>query len=126
MRVWGSTLQELFLNSLKGIGQYLLEDSSVKGRDEKRVREKFLVEAVDIHSLLVEFMSHVLARMEMGNILFTGAIFERFGDDFIQGELVGNPISEFTNEISGIAYEGVEIKKDPATGRFETTLMFDT
>lgn len=132
IRVWGRTLQEIFRYALKGfavcvkpeIFSFTRRAKALVTRGTKEL-QSFSVEAVDINSLLVEFVSDVIGRSDMDNLVFTDVSFKKFGENFLEGELQGIKIDEFEKGIKSVSYQDVDIKKNPDTGFFETILVFD-
>lgn len=125
LRVWGKNLSDLFAGALSGVAFYVRPDIEALARSGKKVKQAIRVEAVDISSLLVEFLSEVVARSDIQNIVFTAVKFGRFGENFLEGELSGVAADGFEKEIKAVSYHEVDIKKNPETGFFETILVFD-
>lgn len=125
MKVWGSTIQELFQNALKGVSFYLKSSLAPSANNTQKEKTSVSVEAVDVNSLLVEFLSEVIARSDIENTVFIDVSFENFGENFLEGKLSGARVDGFDNEIKAISYHEVDIKKNPETGFFETVLVFD-
>lgn len=125
MKVWGSTIQELFRNALRGMLFYL-EPSFLSAANLKQKEKMYVsVEAVDINSLLVEFLSEVIARSDIENMVCTDISFETFGENFLTGKFSGASVDGCNNEIKAVSYYEVDIKKNPETGFFETVLVLD-
>ncbi|KKW20037.1 MAG: hypothetical protein UY61_C0046G0003 [Candidatus Adlerbacteria bacterium GW2011_GWC1_50_9] len=125
MRVWGKTLEGLFQNSVKGIASYLVEgagESALAGAEQKHA---IRIEAVDIHSLLVDCLSEIVAQSDIYNCVFPSIAFGKFGENFLEGEISGIPVEHFDNEIKAVSYQEVDVKKNPSTGYFETTLVLE-
>ena len=125
MRVWGKTLEELFCNSIKGVAAYLAEGGGESVRPGAEQKHTIRIEAVDIHSLLVDCLSEVIAQSDIYNCVFSHIAFSQFGENFLEGELFGVLVEHFDNEIKAVSYQEVDIKKNPSTGNFETTLVFE-
>jgi len=125
MRVWGKTLKDLFRGALEGVASYLKPDFFSLVKRIPRTRKAISAEAVDINSLLVAFLSEVVAQSDIHNMVFTGATFKELGENFLEGELLGVPVDEFEHDIKAVSYHEVDIKKNPETGFYETMLVFD-
>lgn len=125
MRVWGKTLEELFGNSIKGVASYLRESSGESVHMGALQKHTIRIEAVDIHSLLVDCLSEVIAQSDIYTSVFPDIEFSKFGENFLEGEISGAPVEHFDNEIKAVSYQEVDIKKNPSTGNFETTLVFE-
>lgn len=125
MKVWGKTLQELFKNALCGMAFYLKPEVLQLAKKVKHLKQQIRVEAVDINSLLVEFLSEVIAQSDINNVVFTSVSFQEFGENFLEGILSGSNVERFEKDIKAVSYHEVDVKKNPETGFFETMLVFD-
>lgn len=125
MRVWGKTIKDLFRNALTGMAFYLAPEIEAMAQGGKKVKQAIRVEAVDINSLLIEFLSEAIAQSDIQNVIFTAATFQEFGENFLQGEISGVAVEGFEKDIKAVSYHEVDIKKNPETGLFETVLVFD-
>ncbi len=125
IRVWGKTLRELFRNCLKAMASYLKPEALMGADKERRVRTPIKVEAVDLNSLLVEFLSETLAETDIHNIIFTNVLFKKFGENFLEGELLGARAEGLDKDIKAVSYHEVDVKRNHATGMYETILVFD-
>lgn len=123
--VRGKTVQELFRNALRGTAAFLAPDALKAASAGKKITQDMSVRAVDISSLLVEFITTALAEADTRGAVFTGAAFRTFGENFLEAELAGTSVSEATGEIRAVSYADVDIKKNPDSGLFETTLVFE-
>lgn len=125
MRVWGKTLEELFGNSVKGVASYLRESSGESAHAGASQKHTIRIKAVDIHSLLVDCLSEIIAQSDIYTCVFPDIAFSQFGENFLDGEISGTPVEHFDNEIKAVSYQEVDIKKNPSSGNFETTLVFE-
>ena len=124
MRAWGKTIKELFRNALQGMAA-LMQPSLAHTSVLKKEKQEIRVDAVDINSLLVEFLSKVTALSDIHNMVFTHITFKTLGDNFLEAELSGMHTDEFEKEIKAVSYHEVDIKRNPESGLYETTLIFD-
>lgn len=124
MRIWGKDLKELFRNALSCVASYLKSDMAAADRKDA-IRRPIKIQAVDLNSLLIEFLSETLSLSDMHNAVFTTASFKNFGDNFLKGIISGVKIESFEKDIKAILYDEVDIKKNPETGMYETILVFD-
>ncbi len=122
LRVKGKTLQELFRNAVKGVASYLHPHASpVRTLEAYPIK----VEAVDINSLLVEFLSEIISRSDMDSLLFTDAKLENFGENFLEGELSGTDLDEMEHSVQSVSYQDVDIKKNPESGLYEAAVILE-
>ncbi len=118
IRVFGNTKQELFLNAIKGMTAIL--KSSGKG---KSVHRKIEVESLDLNALLIDFLNEVLYLSETNREVYNGIKFKHFSDNQLQGELAGNKIESFGEDIKAVTYHDVEIKKK--NNIYQVDILFD-
>ncbi len=125
LKVWGKDIKELFLSALRGMAFCLKPEALELAKKHLDEKKEIIVEAVDIHSLLIEFLSEVIAQSDTLNTVFTDASFKKFGENFLEGVIRGKKAEGFEKEIKAVSYHEVDIKKNPETGLYETILVFD-
>lgn len=125
MRIWGRKLEELFHSALHGLAFLLGPAVLQMARKGLSERQPIRIEAVDINSLLIEFLSEVVARSDTTGAVFPAVVFKKFGENFLEGEVLGVKVDGFEKYIKAVSYREVDIKKNPETALFETTLAFD-
>lgn len=127
LTIWGKTPQEVFSCALAGIAAYTLgreEPGREPERDSVVQVQEIRAEAVDINSLLIEFLSDVLARQEMDNLVFQSASFPEFGDNFLRGEIRGIPFDQRERRVRAVGYDTVDVRKNEK-GMYECTLVLE-
>ena len=125
VRVWGRTLPELFSHALEGMAHCLAPAALGSSKRIKKVRLRITAEAVDINSLLIEFLSRALTHATMSGAVFTSARFVTLGDNFLEGEIAGIPAAGAEREIRAVSYEGVDVRKNRDSGLYEAALTFE-
>lgn len=127
-RLWarGKTLQDLFRACLAASAECAYPWLSGRAPRGARAVSGVRIQAVDLSSLLVEFLSEALAQGERAGAVFSSAEFRAFGENFLEGEIAGAAVPEDrAPEIRGVMYDTVEVKKNPETGLFEATLTLE-
>ena len=122
---WGKTVNELFCNSLRGMAATMQPTILTAGEKAKKVKQFLRVEAVDLNTLLVEFLSEVIGRSDIHNLIFTNVTFKHIGENFLEAELSGVSSDGPEQEIKSVSYHDVDIKRNQTSGLYETTLEFD-
>lgn len=125
IRVWGKTLEELFRAALRGMVSYWKPEALEKNKRELKEKKEIKIAAPDLTSLLIVFLSEVIAQADILNTVFIDAIFKKFGENFLEGELRGVKVDGFDKDIKAVSYHEVDIKKNLETGMYETILVFD-
>lgn len=125
LKVKGKILEDLFLHALNGMAFYLKPQVAQTKRSELKEWSRIKVGAVDITSLLVEFLSRVLTEGDLKSAAYPLVTFEKFGENFLEGKIFGAKVDSFDKEIKAVSLEEVNIKKNPETGFYETMLILE-
>ncbi len=125
VHAWGKTINELFGNCLCAVASLMKPSVLAAGTKARKAKQFLRVDAVDINTLLAEFLSKVIGLSDIHNLIFTKVIFKHIGDNFLEGELSGVLADTIEREIKAVSYHDVDIKRNPISGLYETTLVFD-
>ncbi len=125
IRVCAKTPQNVFLHALKGMASYLCPDVLLAAKKGEHAPALLRVEAVDINSLLISFLSEVLGKTEMNGVIFTHAEFHEFGDNFLEAEIAGVPIDQMEHAVKAVSYDGVDVKKDQKKNFYECSIILE-
>ena len=125
INAWGKTIHELFRNSLRGMAVLMQPTVLTAGEKAKKVKQFLRVEALDLNTLLAEFLSKVIGLSDIHNLIFTNVTFKDIGDNFLEGEISGVSTDAIEREIKAISYQDVDIKRNLGSGLYETMLVFD-
>jgi len=119
IRVFGKDKKELFLNVLLG----MIESQKAEVLPEK-VKREIQTKSLDIETLLVDFLSEVLYLTQVNLEVYNNVKFKKFSDTEIEGELIGQKVERFGEDIKGVTYHslGIHQKED---GVWEATVLFD-
>lgn len=128
---YGTTLEELFRNALKGMFSCIQPKGElIYYEHEKPLVKRFTVEhPIVIHSqgheeLLIDFLSESLYLSDTNNEAYFDARFTLFSQTELQGTIFGVPISGFgESEIKAVTYHDLTI--EPVEGGWQATLVFD-
>jgi len=118
VRVFGDTKEELFSNAMKGMNE-VLKPVSLK----KAVNQRVAVNSFDLNALLVDFLSEVLYLSQVNREIYTDIKFNKFSDKELEGELIGNAVESFAEDIKAVTYHDLKIEKKD--GIYEVTILFD-
>ena len=125
LRVWGRTVKDAFRNAVRGLALFVHPNTGEITKKTPKESQEIAVHAVDINSLLVTLLSEVVARGDSESAVFTSISFTKFGENFLEGKLSGVKIAGFAPDIKEVSYEGVDIRKNPETGLYETMLVLE-
>lgn len=124
LRVYGKTLEELFSNAVLAMAQILKTNANyAKKYANTTKQEKINVKSIDINSLLVDFLSEILAKSQINKCVYHVSSF-KIHNSSLEAKLVSFPVERFDEDIKAVTYYGVDIKKNPQ-GFWQTDLVFD-
>lgn len=133
LRIYGKTLEELFSNAAEAMADIL--SSKFKEVQPPKVNRQYLeveplkIESIDINSLLVDFLSEILAKSQINRAVYLVSNIDVKGQrskvkSQAGAELIGYPIERFDEDIKAVTYYGVDIKKNPQ-GIWQTEVVLD-
>jgi len=121
IQVYGKTREGLFKNALLGMASAL----RAKIKDKKlKIKNKVKIKSLDLPALLVDFLSEALYLSQVNKESYYDVIFKKFTDTEIKGELIGQKVERFGEDIKAVTYHGLEIKQNK-NGILELTILFD-
>ena len=120
VQAFGKTKEELFLNATRGMTTILRP--KLKDKKEK-IKKKIKVKSVDLNSLLVDFLSEVLYQIQTNKEIYNNVKFTNFSDTNLKGELIGNKVESFGEDIKAVTYHGLKIEK--SENGFQSTILLD-
>lgn len=118
MRVWGKTKAELLENAVLGIMSYL---KPVLG--EEKISREISVESLDFPTLLVDFLSEILAQVDLDNEAYEEIEIKKLGEERVEAILRGRKVKSFKDDIKAVTYHDLTIEKKD--GRYEAVITFD-
>jgi SHS2 domain-containing protein len=120
IRAFGRTKEELFLNIMIGMEESMRP--TLKEEIERTKRE-IEIKALDLPSLLVDFLNEVLYLVQTGREIYNKIEFSKFTDTEIKAELSGFKVERFGEDIKAATHHNLEIKQDK--NNLEVTILFD-
>lgn len=123
LKVEADSMPELFLGALVGMGGIMRNDVCAPGMDLD-ARRKVEVSSLDESSLLIDFLSEVLAASSEEYAIFCDADFSSVSADHVVAEIRGLRVDGFEREIKAVTYHGSKIVRNEA-GNLETVVLFD-
>ena len=120
IRAFGKGKEELFLNMLKGMAESQKPETE-KGTKTKR---EVQIKSLDLPTLLVDFLSEALYLGQVNKETYTNIKFKKFSDIEIKGELLGQGVKVFGEDIKAVTYHGLDIHQRE-DGIWEATVLFD-
>jgi SHS2 domain-containing protein len=150
--VYGKTLEELFSNAVLAMGEIMARELGT-GKWELGMKEKIKIKSADLNSLLVDFLSEILAKSQINKKVYRVAKIKidchpelvsgshRYTDSrnnempdqvrhddkdesyFLESELFGYSVTHFDEDIKAVTYEDLDIKQ--VDGIWQTMVVFD-
>ena len=121
IRVFGRTKEELFSHCLQAMTESM--KSEVRKPEEKIERE-IKVKSLDFPALLVDFLSEALYLIQVNKEIYNTIKFKKFTDTEIEGELIGQKVERFDEDIKAVTYHSLDLHKRK-DGIWEATILFD-
>ncbi|MBI4450125.1 archease [Candidatus Uhrbacteria bacterium] len=122
VRATGATLEDLFANAAKGMMSVMREDFTSLKPDPKRKRT-LTVHSLDRETLLIEFLSQLLAMADTENELYPTLTITELHDRGLRADAIGAPVTPFDEDIKAVTYQDMAITETPEG--FETTITLD-
>ncbi len=131
IRVFGKTLQELFVNALKGMFQSIHPKASRCMYENDRLicpslpkEHTLTIKSIDQVSLLVDFLSEALYLSDTNNEAYLDAKITHLNEQHLEAKIFGIAIDGFdVVEIKAVTYHDLEFKQ--INGLWQTDIVFD-
>ena len=121
IRVFGKDKKELFINALLGMSEGMKAEIS---KPEKKVKRKIEIKSLDLPALLVDFLSEALYLSQINKEAYFSVEFRKITDTEIEGQLIGQRVERFGEDIKAVTYHNLEIK-ETKDKNWEGTILFD-
>ena len=134
LRIYGKTIEELFINAAFALAKIQGKNIALRRRSSMKCYKKIIkIQSVDINSLLVDFLSEILAKSQINKCVYlmsnvncqmSGVKAE------LKATLIGFPVDRFDEDIKAVTYQDVDIKLITQnsllkTKLWQTELVFD-
>lgn len=123
MLIEAKTLQSLFVEGVKGMGNILKEnfcESSHKIDTEVMIELK----ATDNTSLLIDFLSDALSQSYINNVVFWDIEIIELMEYKIRAKLSGTQVEIYDEDIKAVTYHEAHVTKNDK-GYWGTSIIFD-
>ena len=120
IRAFGKDKKELFSNMLLAMAES--QKPEIKGKQKNKRQIK--IKSLDLAVLLVDFLSEALYLSQVNKEIYFDINFKKFSNTEIEGELIGQKVERFGEDIKAVTYHSLDIhqKKDKT---WEVTILFD-
>jgi SHS2 domain-containing protein len=120
IRAFGKKKEELFLNMMLGMAESMKPEIEVGTRIKREIK----IEPLDLPSLLVDFLNEVLYQSQTNKEVYNDVKFSKFSDNLLEGELIGQKVERFGEDIKAVTHHGLEFKQNK-DGIWEAVVLFD-
>lgn len=121
--VESKSLENLFQNSLHGMNQLLKKDFCTN-TDGILISSEIEISSYDSASLLLNFLSEIMALSHAAHVIFCSAEFLTLTDKFLLARIHGCKINRFEKHLSTVFYRKSGIIFDSG-GSYKTDLFFN-
>ncbi len=120
IKAFGKDKKELFSNMLLAMAES--QKPEIKGKQKNKRQIK--IKSLDLAVLLVDFLSEALYLSQVNKEIYFDINFKKFSNTEIKGELIGQKVARFGEDIKAVTYHGLDIhqKKDKT---WEAIVLFD-
>jgi len=120
LRVRGATLAELFANAARGMLDLAVGDEmTVQGQECVAIQ----LQAPDIETLLVDWLTELLYLMEDGSFIPSGVEVVEVEANALRAEVTGGAGADLHKHIKAVTYHDLSIEK--TAGGYQATVVFD-
>lgn len=120
IRAFGKDKKQLFSNMLLAMTESQKPEIKSRGKIKRQIK----IKSLDLPALLVDFLNEVLYLSQTNKEVYSNIIFKKFTDKKIKGELTGQEVERFGEDIKAATYHnlGIDQKKDKI---WQATILFD-
>lgn len=120
IKAFGKTKKALFLNMLKGMANAL----QAKIKNQRPRTKKIKIKSLNLEILLVDFLNEVLYLTQVNEEIYNDVRFKKFTTSEIEGEIIGQKVERFGEDIKAATYHGLSIRQRK-DGLWEAIVLFD-
>ena len=120
IKAFGKTREELFSNTLLGMS----ESQKPEIKNQQKIKREIKIKSLDLPALLVDFLSEALYLSQTNKEVYFEVLFEKFTNTEIKGELIGQKVERFGEDIKAVTHHNLEIKQNNDK-TWQGTVLFD-
>lgn len=127
LRIYGKTIEELFVNAAEAMADILKskEIQPPQVNNQCLEVESLKVESIDVNSLLVDFLSEILAKSQINKKVYKVKSLRLKVSEkgaALESEIAGILVERFDEDIKAVTYEDLNIHQQPI---WQTDLVLD-
>ncbi len=120
LHVWAADLPDLFTTAAQGMFAFIIGDESIAPTHTLTVK----LEALDVETLLVDWLNELLYQTEVAGLAFTTFKFECLTPTRLVAAVHGGPISRYSRYVKAATFHDLAVIQTPEG--YETEIVFDT
>ncbi len=120
IRASGRTKEEVFLNMLLGMNKSMEPKIMAKEKSKREIK----IKALDLPTLLVDFLSEILYLTQANKEIYNNVKFEKFTDTALEAEISGQKVGRFGEDIKAVTYHGLDVRQKKNKS-WEAVVLFD-
>ena len=119
LHLWANDLSDLFATAARGMFSFV----AVVDAAEPARAVTVTLSALDVETLLVDWLNELLYRTESEGVAFTAFEFEHLSPTRLTATAHGRPVSEYLSHIKAATFHNLSIATTP--DGYETEIVFD-
>ncbi|MGB9680966.1 MAG: archease [Minisyncoccia bacterium] len=119
--VKADSIKNLFIGSARALAEILSSKENV--RKDQVIEKEISLQSIDISSLLIDFLSQILAFSDIENAIFKEIEIIKLTENEVFAKIKGQPVTKFDQEIKAVTYYQSLIEKQG--NLYTTTILFD-
>ncbi len=125
LRIYGKTIEELFSNAAEAMADTLKHNANLRMYADAAKKEKIKIKSIDPNSLLVDFLSEILAKSQINKCVYLVSNLKLNPIPYTLNAIcIGYPVERFDEDVKAVTYYGVDIKKN-LQGIRQTEIVID-
>jgi protein archease len=123
LKVRGRNMNEFFVNAAKGITSLMAGEQSVECFVECSIEKQLELKAIDIETLLVDWLSEFCYWAESEALLFKEIQINQISHNSLKATLIGSQVTSIAKLVKAVTYHNLNINQ--TENGYETTITFD-
>ncbi len=120
LHLWADDLPDLFATAARGMFTFIAADDAAAPTRAAPVT----LEALDVETLLIDWLNELLYWTEITGLAFTTFEFEHLTPTHLTATAYGRPITEYGKYVKAATFHNLIVLETPEG--YETEIVFDT
>ena len=120
LHIWADDLRDLFVTAARGMFSLIVPLDAIKPEHEATIE----LEALDVETLLVDWLNELLYLVEVQDIAFALVEIERVSATRLRATVCGCAVPEYLNYVKAATFHNLAVVE--TSEGYETEIVFDT